>query len=67
MEAHVQIGVLDDSAPGSIVALDKSGITVATGKDYLKLTQLQREGGRCLSVAELLNGPFAKTIYWYAI
>jgi methionyl-tRNA formyltransferase len=58
-EAEVKIMDSDGSLPGSIVAIDKFGIRVATGKGYLQLTKLQREGGRCLPVMELLNGPLA--------
>jgi methionyl-tRNA formyltransferase len=44
---------------GTIVEVNKTGITVATGQGYLKLTILQLEGGRCLPVAQLLNGQLA--------
>ncbi len=42
--------------PGSIVAVDKSGISIATGSDILKLESLQLPGKKALSVAEILNG-----------
>ncbi len=41
--------------PGEVLAVDKSGITVACGKDALRLTVLQRPGGRAQPAAQLLQ------------
>jgi methionyl-tRNA formyltransferase len=42
--------------PGRILQADKSGIVVACGGDSLRITQLQREGGRRLAAQEFLAG-----------
>jgi methionyl-tRNA formyltransferase len=44
------------SAPGTVVAADAGGIAVATGAGLLRLTQLQRAGGKRLSAREFLAG-----------
>ena len=44
-----------DSRPGTVLAADKHGIAVATGKQVLKLLELQRPGGRRMGAAEYLN------------
>ena len=41
--------------PGQILAVDRQGITVATGQGLLRLTELQLPGGKCLPVSALLN------------
>jgi len=41
--------------PGSILAADKSGLTVACGEGALRLTRLQLPGGKALSFADLYN------------
>ena len=43
-------------APGSVLAADKSGLTVACGEGALCLTQLQRAGGKRLAAADFLRG-----------
>jgi len=43
-------------APGSVLAAGAEGIDVATGRGVLRLTQLQRAGGRRLPAAEFLRG-----------
>lgn len=53
-----QAEVLEDSTketPGTICQVDKQGIVVATGDGLLRLTQIQKAGGKVLSVAEVLN------------
>lgn len=42
-------------APGSVLAADKSGLTVACGDGALRLTRLQLPGGKPLSFADLYN------------
>jgi methionyl-tRNA formyltransferase len=41
--------------PGEVLVVDRSGITVACGKDALRLTVLQRPGGRAQPAAQLLQ------------
>jgi len=43
-------------ATGEILAADKSGIIVGCGSGSLRITRLQREGGRRLSAGEFLAG-----------
>jgi methionyl-tRNA formyltransferase len=42
--------------PGVILSVDKSGIVVACGEGALRLTELQKAGGRRLPVKEFLAG-----------
>jgi len=42
--------------PGEILAAGKDGIVVACGQDALRITVLQREGGRRVTAAEFLTG-----------
>ncbi|MPW30288.1 methionyl-tRNA formyltransferase [Agarivorans sp. B2Z047] len=42
-------------APGTIIAADKHGIVVATGKDALRLEQIQIPGKKALAAADVLN------------
>ena len=42
--------------PGTILSAEKEGIVVACGKDFLHITELQREGGRRMNAAEFLAG-----------
>ncbi len=44
------------AAPGCVVAAGAEGIEVACGQGTLRLTHLQRAGGRPLQAAELLRG-----------
>ena len=44
------------SPVGKIVAVDKTGITVATGTGRLTLTRVQKPGGKPMPVAALLQG-----------
>jgi methionyl-tRNA formyltransferase len=43
-------------APGTVLAADASGIVVACGEGALRLTELQKPGGRRLAAAEFLHG-----------
>ncbi|MNQ40852.1 Methionyl-tRNA formyltransferase [compost metagenome] len=42
-------------APGSLLAADKQGLTVACGQGALRLTRLQLPGGKALDFRELYN------------
>ncbi|MDB5941455.1 MAG: methionyl-tRNA formyltransferase [Ramlibacter sp.] len=42
--------------PGTVLAVDASGVAVAAGDGVLRLTQLQRAGGKRLAVADFLRG-----------
>ena len=42
-------------APGSILAADKDGLTVACGQGALRLTRLQLPGGKALNFSDLYN------------
>lgn len=41
--------------PGTIIALDKKGLQVATGNQVLLIERLQFSGGKAISVADCLN------------
>ncbi len=43
------------SKPGIVIAVDKRGITVACGKDALRLETLQRPGGKAQPAAQFLQ------------
>ncbi len=43
-------------APGEVLTVDDSGITVACGERALRLTELQRAGGKRLPSAQFLQG-----------
>lgn len=45
-----------EAAPGTILAVDKTGVTVACGEAALRLTELQKAGGKRLPVAHFLAG-----------
>jgi methionyl-tRNA formyltransferase len=42
--------------PGTIVSVDHDGVSVACGVGVLRLTELQRAGGKRLPLAEFLRG-----------
>ena len=46
----------EDVAPGTVTGADATGITVACGDGALRITELQRAGGRRLPVAAFLAG-----------
>jgi methionyl-tRNA formyltransferase len=52
--ARVEPGIA--GAPGAITACDPAGVVVACGKDGLRVTELQRAGGKRLAVGEFLAG-----------
>jgi methionyl-tRNA formyltransferase len=43
-------------APGEVLAVDDGGITVACGQGALRLTEMQRAGGKRLPAAQFLQG-----------
>lgn len=52
-------------APGEVLQLDASGVTVATGAGAVVLTELQRPGGKRLAAADWLRGfPLAVGARW---
>ena len=42
--------------PGTVLAADAQGVLVACGQGALRLTQLQRAGGKRLAAADFLRG-----------
>jgi len=42
--------------PGTVLASDKAGITIATGKGAIKIEQLQPQGKKPMSAQDFLNG-----------
>jgi methionyl-tRNA formyltransferase len=50
------VAVGDAGAPGAVIAVDDDGITVACGDGALRLTELQRAGGKRLAAAAFLQG-----------
>lgn len=44
-----------DSRPGTVLRTSKAGIDIATGKQVLRLLELQRPGGKRMVAAEYLN------------
>ncbi len=49
------------AAPGTIIAAEKSGVVVACGDGTLRLTELQKAGGKRLAVAQFLPGNALRT------
>jgi len=59
--AHVLMAsCADNTGAASILAVQNEGIDVATGDGVLRITQLQKSGGKALPVADFLRG-FAVT------
>lgn len=48
--------VSGQGTPGEILSADKQGITIACGDGALRVTSLQREGGRRMTAGEFLAG-----------
>lgn len=53
-EAGVRAGAA--GAPGEVLKADHDGVDIACGEDALRVTVLQRQGGRRMTAAEFLNG-----------
>jgi methionyl-tRNA formyltransferase len=59
--AHVLIAVdTRKTVVGSLISVQNNGVDVATGDGVLRITQLQKSGGKALPVADFLRG-FAMT------
>lgn len=56
LRAHAEAVDKDNVAPGTILAANENGITVATASGKLVLTQVQLAGGKPLSAGDFLNG-----------
>jgi methionyl-tRNA formyltransferase len=53
--------VAGSGEPGQVLAADATGIVVACGEEALRLTELQKPGGRRVTSADFLNGhPLAR-------
>jgi len=50
------VAVQGDGAPGQVLQADAGGIVVACGAGALRLTELQKPGGKRLAAAEFLKG-----------
>ena len=60
-EAHAEsaeepAAAVTDSAPGTVLAADATGVRVACGQGVLNLTLLQRAGGKRLAAGDFLRG-----------
>ncbi|MCP5334681.1 MAG: methionyl-tRNA formyltransferase [Oceanospirillaceae bacterium] len=53
---------LHRALPGTILQVDKSGITIACQKDALRITQVQMPGKKPSDIAQLLNGNHPFTV-----
>ena len=56
VKVHTTEVVSGNGAAGEVLTVDKSGITVATGEQALKITQLQPQGKKPMAVQDFLNG-----------
>ena len=54
--AEVVDSATQDKVPGTVVAADRQGIVVACGDSSLRLTELQKAGGKRLPAASFLAG-----------
>ncbi|KRH99306.1 methionyl-tRNA formyltransferase [Curvibacter sp. PAE-UM] len=55
-QGHVEEDRSSDQTPGSVLAAGPDGITVLCGQGVLRLTELQRAGGKRLPAADFLRG-----------
>ncbi|WP_017461886.1 methionyl-tRNA formyltransferase [Dyella ginsengisoli] len=49
------IGTLPGAAPGTVIAASRDGIDIACGSGALRVTAIQRAGGKRISAADYLN------------
>ena len=54
-DAEADEGATPPAAPGEVVATDKTGIVVATGRGTLRITRLQPAGKKPMSATDFLN------------
>jgi methionyl-tRNA formyltransferase len=54
-DAESDSGATAATAPGTVIATGRTGITVATGLGTLRITSLQPSGKKCMSAADYLN------------
>ncbi|MFC4726587.1 methionyl-tRNA formyltransferase [Coralloluteibacterium thermophilus] len=55
IHAAVALDEAGDAEPGTLVRAGRDGLDVATGAGVLRITRLQREGGRPMAAADYLN------------
>lgn len=55
-QCHVEEDRSSDQAPGSVLGAGPEGIAVQCGQGVLRLTELQRAGGKRLPAADFLRG-----------
>ncbi|MCZ8295232.1 MAG: methionyl-tRNA formyltransferase [Hylemonella sp.] len=55
-QCHVEQELSSTQAPGSVLAAGPEGIAVSCGQGVLRLTELQRAGGKRLPAADFLRG-----------
>lgn len=53
---QAEIVTFSDKPAGEIISADKTGITVATASGAIKITQLQPQGKKPMSVTDFING-----------
>jgi Methionyl-tRNA formyltransferase len=53
---EVEASEAGGARPGTVLRVDAAGVVVACGEGALRLTELQRPGGKRLEVAEFLRG-----------
>jgi methionyl-tRNA formyltransferase len=54
-QVNTEAKTAQDTTPGKVIAESASGIDVATGEGVLRITELQAEGKRRMTVADFLN------------
>ncbi|MGJ7568064.1 methionyl-tRNA formyltransferase [Variovorax sp. GB1R11] len=54
--AHAEAASTEQAAPGTILAVSDTGVTVAAAGSAVTVTELQRPGGKRLAVADFLRG-----------